>query len=117
MDSPVHVQLSLDDADPDTALSLRRWLAAEPAVRRHAELSGGPPAPGDLGGAVDLIGVVLGTGLSVAQLVFAIAQWRQSRQDAPAVTVSRTGPDGVTVRIESSDPEAVARAVRALEAG
>ncbi len=113
----MQLQLRLEDSDVDTALALRRWLSEEPAVRRHGQVLAGTDAPGQLGGALELISVVLGTGLSVAQLVFAIAQWRQSRADAPAVTVSRTGPDGVTVRIESSDPEAVARAVRALEAG
>jgi len=42
-------------------------------------------------------------------------QWRSSRHPAPVVTISREMGDGTTVKVETSDPEALAQAVRELE--
>lgn len=110
------MQLDVHVEDPDELRSLRGWLAGEPAVRSHGQLRVVPSVqPGQLG-AVEIIALVVGSGLTLAQLVLSIVQWRETRPDRPAVTVTRTGPDGSLTRIESSDPEAVAAVVRALEA-
>ncbi|WP_213452239.1 effector-associated constant component EACC1 [Rhizomonospora bruguierae] len=106
-----------DDApDLEALRSLRSWLADEPSVRRYARIQwGGAAAERELGTAVDVVSLVLGTGISTVQLLLAIAQWRASRPVPPTVTVTRTEPDGATVRIEATDAEALAAAAGVLE--
>ena len=113
---PMQLQLSLPEYDVDELRSLRAWLADEPAVRRHAQLRWGGAAPGELGAGLDTLSLVLGAGFSTLQLLLAVAQWRASRPSPPTVTVTRTDPDGATVRIEATDPQALAEAARLLEA-
>ncbi|WP_432989008.1 effector-associated constant component EACC1 [Dactylosporangium sp. CA-233914] len=100
--------------DVDTLLGLQRWLLGEPGVVQSEIGLSTAALPGELSGAVEIISLVLGTGLSVGQLLLAISNWRRTRPEAPAVILTRTDPDGVSVRIESSDPAAVAAAARAL---
>ncbi|GAA2601965.1 hypothetical protein GCM10010399_35910 [Dactylosporangium fulvum] len=117
----MHLQLHLEALDNgpapdvDTLLSLQRWLIGEPDIAQQEIALSTAARPGELGGAVEIISLVLGTGLSVGQLLLAISNWRRARPQAPAVVLTRTDPDGATVRIESSDPEAVAAAARALD--
>ncbi|MET7396042.1 hypothetical protein ABZS66_21365 [Dactylosporangium sp. NPDC005572] len=101
--------------DIDTLLSLQQWLVGEPGLVQSEIGLTTEGRPGELGAAVEIISLVLGTGLSVGQLLLAISNWRRARPKAPAVVLTRTDPDGVSVRIESSDPEAVAAAARALD--
>jgi hypothetical protein len=112
----IHLEAVGDGPDPDidTLLSLQSWLVGEPFVVQ-SEIGSSTAAPGELGAAVEIIALVLGTGLSVGQLLLAVAEWRQSRPAAPAVVLTRVDPDGTSVRIESSDPSAVAAAARALD--
>jgi hypothetical protein len=115
----IHLEAVGDAAAPDvdTLLSLQRWLVGEPdVVQSEIGLSTATPTPGELGSAVEIISLVLGTGLSVGQqLLLAVSNWRRTRPVAPAVVLTRLDPDGVSVRIESSDPAAVAAAARALD--
>ncbi len=112
------VLVRVDDPDLDILGSLRAWLAAEPAVRGHGALrttdTRPDPRSGRMG-AVEVLALVLGTGLSAGQLLLAIAQWRATRPRPPAVVISIAEPDGTSVRIESDDPQALAAAARALE--
>lgn len=117
----MRLRLSISDvhgeADVEALRSLRGWLADEPLVRQHGKVSWSNAAPpGELGAAVDVLTLVLGTGLSALQLLLAVAQWRASRPVPPTVTITRTEPDGATVRIEATDPQALAAAAEALEA-
>jgi hypothetical protein len=119
----VQLQLHLEALDGDAApdidilLSLQRWLADEPDLAQLEIGLSSATRPGELSGTVEVISLVLGTGLSVGQLLLAVSSWQRSRPDAPAVVLTRTDTDGTTVRIESSDPEAIAVAARALDAG
>ena len=118
MQLQIHLEAVGDARTPDvdTLLSLQQWLVGEPdVVQSEIGLSTATPRPGELGAAVDIISLVLGTGLSVGQLLLAVSNWRRSRPAAPAVILTRIDPDGVSVRIESSDPAAVAAAARALD--
>ncbi|GAA3456313.1 effector-associated constant component EACC1 [Dactylosporangium matsuzakiense] len=102
-------------SDIDELLNLQQWLVGEPGiVQSEIGLSTGAE-DGQLSGAVEIISLVLGTGLSVAQLLLAVAQWRSTRPSAPAIVLTRIDPDGTSVRIESADPAAVAAAARALD--
>jgi hypothetical protein len=100
----MRLEVRLPDATAETVLDLHEWLADQPAIRRHGELRLQPSgATDEMGTAVDVLTLIVGTGLSTMQLLLAIAQWRESRPKPPGVVVTRTGPDGVTVRIEAAD--------------
>lgn len=63
----------------------------------------------------DVLQLAVGSGLSVASLVFSVLQWQASRRQAPTLTVTR---DGYEVRLTgdaADDPEALRRIVAALE--
>lgn len=72
---------------------------------------GAGPAAGRMGALQTVIEVVVGA-TQVAQLVLAVAQWRKANRKPPVV-VSVAGGD-TSMRIESTDPHAVAEIVRAL---
>jgi hypothetical protein len=110
----VRVRLRVDGDDPDVLRSLRGWLQEDDAVGAHGDVTWSPDgAPDQMGIVMDVLTLVLGTGLSAAQLVLAVAQWRQSRHPAPVVTIIR--PDGVTVRIGASSAEPLEEVARTLE--
>ena len=108
----------LAEPDMDAMLELTHWLAyearvpAETRTTRPAE-----PADGTLGTTVDVLQVAVGSAIALGQLVLSIAQWRQSRHQPPRVMISAERPDGVTVTIETTDPQALAEAVRQLRVG
>jgi hypothetical protein len=96
--------------------SLREWLHEERDVRVHGDLQWGTTdSPEHMGVLIDVLTVLLSSGFSASQLAFAIVQWRASRHPAPVVTITREMGDGTTVRVETSDPEMLAQAVRRLE--
>lgn len=85
-------------------------------MRRHGQLATLETATdGDMGIVIDVLTLVVGAGLSASQLVIAIAQWRQSLPSAPAVSIAQKSPDGTTLTIETSDPQALAELISALE--
>ncbi|MFE2170391.1 hypothetical protein ACFXB3_35815 [Streptomyces sp. NPDC059447] len=110
---------------PETELrSLLTWLSEDESLRRTvrgrirsaapATAAGGTPmgSPG-----FDLLQLTVGSGLSVASLVFSVLQWQASRRRPPALTV-RHGPYEVTLTgDEADDPEALRRIVGVLENG
>ena len=99
---------------PEDAASLLRWLSAEAPAAAHV----GYAETGDQAGqgtAVDVIAVVLSSVFSAAQLALAIAQWRMSRPGRPKVSIEHRAADGSVTVIESTDPEALAAAIRSIE--
>jgi len=102
--------------DPGELSSLRDWLGGEHPVRAYGDLRWGTPeAPGHQGVLVDVLTLVVGAGLSTAQLILAVAEWRRSRPRQPVVTITRELRDGTVVRVDTYDPQALAEAVRRLE--
>lgn len=102
----------LAEPDVDALVELAHWLAHDdrfPAPARQAE-----PAEGTLGTTTDVLQLVIGNSIALSQVLISIAQWRQSRPRRPGVRVSVHRPDGVTVSIESDQPEAIAAVVREL---
>ncbi len=102
-------------ASQQLAESLHRSLLNNDAARRHARprLLSQSPEPGQLGGAMDILQVVLSGGFSAASLGVAIAQWRVTKSPTISVTVEHNGD---TVTISGTDPDAVEEAVRRLDA-
>ncbi len=111
----MRVRIRVVGDDPGAVRSLRDWLHRERAVRAHGDLRwGAAESPEHMGALVDVLTLAITTGFSAGQLALAIAQWRQSRHPAPVVTITRELGDGTTVRISTSDPQALAEAVREL---
>jgi hypothetical protein len=108
------IRISLPGNDLDDIRSLWTWLGSERAVRRSGRMRwAGRESDGNMGTAFDAIQLAVGSGLSIAQLVFAVAQWRASRSapDAPAVEVEYRGS---RVTITGHEPADVTAIVDAL---
>ncbi|MFF3542492.1 hypothetical protein [Streptomyces platensis] len=95
----------------EAAVSLYRWLVAEPELRGQVRVSLGAeqPEPGHMGGALDLVNVVLANSIALGSLVTAVATWRGSRPRPPQIRLER---DGVVVTLQDASPEAVERILR-----
>ncbi|WP_329549989.1 hypothetical protein OG548_45785 [Streptomyces sp. NBC_01356] len=100
----------------EEARSLHDWLLLDRNVRRsgHIEMaSSSPPAPGRQGAAIlDLVSLVLGTGINAASLGISIATWRTTRPQQPTVTVERA--DGSKVTIAGASPHEAQRLLEQL---
>lgn len=106
----IRVQVSADEGHPGV-LDLHRWLSEDPDVTAAAEFGlNSEDAPGALG-ALDVIDVVLSNLLAVGSLLLSVATWREARARNAETHVEH---NGVSVRIESSDPEHVRDVVRQL---
>lgn len=110
------VELRLGSDTTDHVASLHRWLRREQPVRAHGALAQArSPDPAHQGVVIDVLTLVIGSGLSAGQLWLALKSWQESRTPPPVVTVTHTAPDGSTTRIEAENEEAFVAAIRALE--
>jgi hypothetical protein len=113
---------SESDAQEVAARSLYRWLGDDPDVgekdivlslvpRNPAPVSRGA-TPGYMGLGLDTIEVVFNGSVQLAQLALAVAAWRLARPRPPRVRIER---GGTTVLLDCDNPEAIRRAMAALE--
>ncbi|MER8235111.1 hypothetical protein ACIRQY_34805 [Streptomyces sp. NPDC101490] len=103
------------EGSSDELASFAQWLRDEPDIYRHAriEWAEATPADGEMGGAFDVVNLIIESGFQLVNLGLAYAAWRATRRSAaPQITVQR---DGVSITMTEHDPEAVVRLVRALE--
>ncbi|WP_033337763.1 effector-associated constant component EACC1 [Catenuloplanes japonicus] len=111
----VRVRLRVQGDNPDDVRNLRSWLQQERDVRTHGDLRYADTTGNeDMGAGIELLSLLAGSGLTLLQIGLAVAQWRDTRHPAPTVTITRETEDGRTVTIETSDPGAVAAAMREL---
>ncbi|MGV9455512.1 effector-associated constant component EACC1 [Streptomyces sp. NPDC003635] len=101
-------------ADEAELRSLYLWLRDDSYVRRHArvEVLAEQPLPGRMGGALDVVQLVLDSGFQLGNLALAWAAWRATRPAPPEVTFER---DGIKVTLSGQDPETAARLLAALD--
>jgi hypothetical protein len=106
------IRVSADGADEELR-SFREWLRDEPDVRRHAliSLEATEGEEGEMGGALDVVKLVIDTDFQILNFGLAYVAWRATRPRPTAVTIER---DGVKITLDESDPEVVARLVRVL---
>jgi hypothetical protein len=112
----LHIRVHIPEDDGAEARALYQWLSGEPEIRRSGRLSTEESDPGDgqmTGGVLEAISLVVGSGVSLAQLLMAIAAWRATRPRPYRVTVDL--PDR-TIAIETSDPDEALEIARRLEA-
>jgi hypothetical protein len=109
----VQVWVGVDDDSGDEIRSLWNWLAEESAVRRYGQLHGvGEPTSGTMG-SVELLSLVVGSGLSLAHLMTIILTWRAARPK-PYLLRVRVGNRSIEVRAD--DPRDASALARDLEA-
>lgn len=109
------VRISVGGTSGDGALtSLFRWLAQDPDVRRDAEVAIGSSAgrPGDMGGALEVLNIVLSNSIALGSLIVAVGSWLGSRAKGTAVHIER---NGVQVTIHDDSPETLRRVLDALD--
>jgi len=110
----VEAWVSVPGDSRDDLRSLRNWLADEPSVRRHGRLAERAERPGpDVMGVSDILSVVVGSGLSLGQLVNLIVTWRASR---PRPVLVRVQVGDRTVEVRTADIGDVPGIVEELEA-
>jgi hypothetical protein len=113
----VDVRISLggtSDDDEKGLASLFRWLGQDADVRRDAKVSiePSPGQQGDMGGALDVLNVVLSNSIALGSLIVAVATWVGSRTSGTAVHIER---NGVKVTVHDDSPETVRRVLDALD--
>jgi len=110
----VRLWVDIPDGSEADVRSLYDWLAAEPEIRTAAHLirQTETPPPGEMGEVLSAISLIVGSGLSLGQLLVAIAAWRATRPRPYRVSVRF--PDR-TVAIEASDADEALAIARRLE--
>ncbi|WP_052423634.1 effector-associated constant component EACC1 [Nonomuraea candida] len=87
------------DADPTGELiSLTKWLQSQRALRGRVRPVRRPPGPEELGGAIELLGIALGSGGAGVVLARALTTWLTNRHSDVSITV--TTSEG-TVQVEA----------------
>lgn len=112
----MHIRVHIPEDDGAEARALYQWLAGEPSIRTGGQLATEQSDPGDgqmTGGVLEAISLVVGSGVSLAQLLVAIAAWRATRPRPYRVTVEL--PDR-TIAIETADPDEALEIAQRLEA-
>jgi len=109
----MNLYVRLAERDVEALLELQHWLDHDDRFPAPAQQAA-PPADGTLGTTTDVLQLVVGNAIALAQVLVSIAQWRQSRPAPPQVRVTVHRPDGAAVSIESDDPEAIEAVVRQL---
>ncbi|MDT0268730.1 hypothetical protein RM844_20805 [Streptomyces sp. DSM 44915] len=76
----------------DELRSLVRWLRTDESLVHGlvAQLEAQrPPGEGEMGGALDVVALVLGSGLSAGALAVSVLQWRDARRTSRPLVVKR----------------------------
>lgn len=95
------VRISVLSEDPVIdAESLTDWLRGEPALAGKVRLDGTAPRPGELGGALDTVTVLLGAGGPLTVLASCLRAWiAQPRRSDVRLELKR--PDGTSVELDA----------------
>ncbi|MCA1219062.1 effector-associated constant component EACC1 [Streptomyces sp. 8L] len=101
--------LEVPGADGAAQLTaLRAWLVSDSALRGRVDWVRRPPEPGQMGGVLDTLGVVLGGG-GLASVLTPLCTWVASRRGSARVVVQHEGRR-IEIDIKrAADPVAAAR--------
>lgn len=114
---PVTVLISTapGEAEATHLVSLRDWLAAEELLRGRVYFPAQSLRPGEMGAALDVLAVALGSGGAGAVLARSLSTWLVQRRADVIVRLSRKDGQDVVVEVHrSSDPQAVINSVGQL---
>lgn len=109
----VRLTLAVDgDVGGQEGAALRNWLGRDETLRGQAQVQVGDSSrPGAMGQALELVNVVLSNTLALANLLLAVAAWRQSR---PRRSTVRIEAYGSTFTLDTDDPRAIEALARTL---
>lgn len=109
----IRIQEQDEHDEREALLSLYQWLYKHDALERTTEvsLSEAPPEEGAMGGAWDVVNIVLTHATALANLALALATWRRTHPSAPPLNAQA---NGTAVTVHTDDPEAVRRLLEAL---
>ncbi|MFG2927227.1 effector-associated constant component EACC1 [Streptomyces achromogenes] len=97
---PVEAQISVTKPDERIHLeSLDSWLRLDSNFRGRVKLSG-TPSDGDLGTAVELLTVAIGSGGVISVLATSLSAWLQQPKKTD-ITLKVTRPNGTAVEIDA----------------
>ncbi|WP_275461663.1 effector-associated constant component EACC1 [Streptomyces noursei] len=98
----------------DQLPSLMDWLRHEDGLRGRVRAVRSPPAPGEMGGALDVLAVAVGSGGVGAVLANCLAAWIAQRRSDLRITLSTR--DGRTLEVDAKgvDPQALVRDIERL---
>nr|WP_157553887.1 hypothetical protein [Herbidospora sakaeratensis] len=88
----MNIRISVAASDTDEELrSLYTWLRDEPAIRENCRISldGRGIGPGEMGEILDVITLLVTSGLQLPALAQTLSGWAATRRNRPTVTVSR----------------------------
>ncbi|MGW1777846.1 effector-associated constant component EACC1 [Streptomyces sp. NPDC002143] len=109
----IRIETTAED-DHGTVPDLYRWLRQDADVRRHSVLELVPRKQSvTTMGAVEIIDMVLGQGLTALNLALSYAAWRTARPAAPPITIS-VGVDGGSITVHDASQDTIRRIVEAL---
>ncbi|MET7932405.1 hypothetical protein [Streptomyces sp. NPDC005322] len=93
---------------------LYRWLTEDPDVAGAAEVALVDEDDGaEALGSLEVVSIVVSNLTAIGNLMLAVATWRDARARGAETRVER---DGVSLRVESTDPETIRRLLDQLEA-
>jgi hypothetical protein len=93
--------------------SLYDWLLREPNIRQHAQvrLASKESRPGAMGDVLDLISLLVATGLQLPGLATSLTVWRSTRRRKLPLTIEK---GDVTIIIPDGDAETALKMLEAL---
>ncbi|MFB4318304.1 hypothetical protein [Actinomadura sp. 21ATH] len=86
------ITIRMDGPGADEELrSLHDWLLNDPDIRRHAKISlqSAETRPGQMGGTLEAVQLVVDSGFQTASLVLGYLAWRATRRSKPEATIER----------------------------
>jgi hypothetical protein len=107
MSTDLNITLTMTDGSPDELRALRAWLVQEEQLRGRVTLTpAGPPEPGTLGVALEVLSVSIESGGAVTVLIAGIMSWirqRYSQRHRASTTVIKLRrADGAMVEISAA---------------
>jgi hypothetical protein len=111
----VRIRVQVPDDTGTESRSLYDWLAAEPEIRTSGRLTqeAEAPAGGEMGEVLSAISLIVGSGVSLGQLLVSIAAWRATRPRPYKVSVEFADR---TIAIETTDADEALEIARRLDA-
>ncbi|MER7459366.1 hypothetical protein [Micromonospora sp. NPDC126480] len=103
------INMSPLDGSPSDLHSLFSWLQRTDELRGRVRILPRQPGPHEMGGAVEIVSVAVGSGGAIAVLAGALATWLQTRRARISVefVVDETGETLRRVEVEASNAASV----------
>ncbi|MEV0056170.1 hypothetical protein AB0H34_37500 [Saccharopolyspora shandongensis] len=104
---PMRIRVLSDRDSQEELFSLRDWLSREDELRGRVSVDQPPVPPGQMGAAIDILTVAVGTGGAVTVLARSVSVWLRHRSSD--VKIEITGEDGRRVTVAADRvPDATA---------